>query len=280
VKSPARRAASAALIAFVAVLAIAACQPQKEGAAGSGDATALQTDDEKTLYALGLALARNLEPFNLTEPEVELVKQGIADGALKREPKVKLEEQAQNLQNFAKARQQSAAAEEVKASEAFLAQAAAAAGAEKTASGLIYQELKAGSGESPQPTDTVKVHYHGTLRDGSVFDSSVDRGQPAQFPLNRVIPCWTEGVAKMKPGGEALLTCPASIAYGERGAPPKIKPGAALAFKVTLLEVTKTPEAAALPPGHPPTGAQGDAAAAKPTAKKPETAKAPPAKKD
>jgi FKBP-type peptidyl-prolyl cis-trans isomerase len=257
VKSSARRATVAAAFAVIAALALSACPQKTDTPAGSAPASALETDDQKTLYALGLALARNLEPFNLTEPELDLVKQGLADGALKREPKVKLEEQAQHLQDFAKARQQAVAAEEVKASEQFLAAAGGEPGAEKLPSGLVYRELKPGSGDSPAATDTVKVHYHGTLRDGSVFDSSVDRGQPAQFPLNRVIPCWTEGVQKMKPGGEAMLTCPAAIAYGDRGAPPKIKPGAALSFKVTLLEVVKTPPApaaGALPPGHPPAG--------------------------
>jgi FKBP-type peptidyl-prolyl cis-trans isomerase FkpA/FKBP-type peptidyl-prolyl cis-trans isomerase FklB len=83
----------------------------------------------------------------------------------------------------------------------------------------------------------VKVHYHGTLRDGSVFDSSRERGVPAQFPLDRVIPCWTEGLQRMKVGGRSKLVCPASIAYGDRGAPPRIAPGAALAFEVELLDV-------------------------------------------
>ena len=91
---------------------------------------------------------------------------------------------------------------------------------------------------SPKPTDTVKVHYHGTLIDGTVFDSSVKRGQPAEFPLNGVIKCWTEGVQKMKVGGEATLVCPPAIAYGERGAPGAIPPNATLVFKVELLGVT------------------------------------------
>jgi FKBP-type peptidyl-prolyl cis-trans isomerase len=104
----------------------------------------------------------------------------------------------------------------------------------------------------------VKVHYVGTLRDGTVFDSSRERGTPAQFPLNRVIPCWTEGVQKMKVGGKGRLTCPASIAYGDRGAPPKIKPGAALAFEVELLEILPA-AAGGLPAGHPPTGGSATA---------------------
>ena len=111
-----------------------------------------------------------------------------------------------------------------------------------------------GNGASPKASDTVKVHYHGTLRDGAVFDSSVDRGTPAEFPLGRVIPCWIEGVQKMKVGGKSKLVCPANLAYGDRGAPPKIQPGAALAFDVELLEILP-PQAAQLPPGHPSTAA-------------------------
>ena len=107
-----------------------------------------------------------------------------------------------------------------------------------TASGLVYQSLKDGSGAQPTATDTVKVHYRGTLPDGKEFDSSIKRGQPAEFPLNRVIPCWTEGVQKMKVGGKAKLTCPPAIAYGERGTPGgPIPPNATLHFEVELLDI-------------------------------------------
>ena len=112
------------------------------------------------------------------------------------------------------------------------------AGAKTTESGLVYSEITAGDGASPGATDKVRVHYHGTLRDGSVFDSSVDRGQPAEFPLNRVIKCWTEGVAMMKVGGKSRLICPAAIAYGEQGR-PGIPGGAALTFEVELLEIVQ-----------------------------------------
>ncbi len=140
------------------------------------------------------------------------------------------------------AKSKAAAEEEKEASRAFLAEQAKANGAVQTASGLIYVEMTPGEGASPAATDTVKVHYHGTLRDGTVFDSSVDRGQPATFPLNRVIKCWTEGVQKMKVGGKSKLVCPSTIAYGDRGSPPKIKPGAALVFEVELLEIAAAPE--------------------------------------
>ena len=107
-------------------------------------------------------------------------------------------------------------------------------------SGLIYQSLKEGSGASPSATDVVKVHYRGTFPDsGKEFDSSYKRGEPTEFPLNGVIPCWTEGVQKMKPGGKAKLTCPPSIAYGSRGAGGVIPPNATLNFEVELISVTK-----------------------------------------
>ena len=125
------------------------------------------------------------------------------------------------------------------AQDAAAANAAKEAGAVVTPSGLVYKSLKEGSGASPKATDKVKVHYKGTFPDGKEFDSSYKTGAPAEFPLNGVIKCWTEGVQMMKVGGKARLTCPANVAYGDRGAPPTIKPGATLVFEVDLLEIVK-----------------------------------------
>ena len=108
----------------------------------------------------------------------------------------------------------------------------------KLPSGLVYESLKDGNGASPAATDVVRVHYRGTLADGGAeFDSSYTRGEPAEFPLNRVIPCWTEGLQKMKVGGKAKLTCPPAIAYGSRGAAGVIPPNATLNFEVELLGI-------------------------------------------
>ena|SRR5580704_10576641 len=123
------------------------------------------------------------------------------------------------------------------ASKAYLEKAAAMPGATRTSSGLVYRELTPGTGASPKVTDTVKVHYRGTLVDGTEFDSSYKRNEPAQFPLNRVIPCWTEGVQKMKVGGKSQLVCPSSIAYGDGGSPPVIPGGATLIFEIELLGI-------------------------------------------
>ncbi len=117
------------------------------------------------------------------------------------------------------------------------AKAAKEPGAVVAASGLVYKSIKDGSGASPKATDTVKVHYKGTFPDGREFDSSYKTGQPAEFPLNGVIKCWTEGVQMMKTGGKARLTCPAAIAYGERGAGGVIPPNATLVFEIELLGV-------------------------------------------
>ena len=119
------------------------------------------------------------------------------------------------------------------------AKAAAEPGAVVTPSGLVYRSLKDGSGASPQASDTVRVHYRGTFPDGKEFDSSYSRGKPAEFPLDRVIRCWTEGLQRMAIGGKARLTCPPAIAYGERGAGGSIPPNATLHFEVELLGITK-----------------------------------------
>ncbi|HWI10738.1 MAG TPA: FKBP-type peptidyl-prolyl cis-trans isomerase [Burkholderiaceae bacterium] len=120
------------------------------------------------------------------------------------------------------------------------ATAAAEKGAVVTPSGLVYRSLRDGPGASPLATDTVKVHYRGTFADGSEFDSSYRRNAPAEFPLDGVIKCWTEGVQRMKVGGKAKLTCPAAIAYGERGAGGGlIPPNTALQFEIELLAIAK-----------------------------------------
>ena len=199
----------------------------------------LKTEEEKTFYALGLWVSEKIAPFSLSEKELALVESGMADGVLKHEKKVDLNTYGQKLNELASARMKAGAEANKKAAQPFLDKAAAEKGAKKTASGLVYTELKAGSGDAPTASDTVKVHYTGTLTDGTVFDSSVQRGQPATFPLNRVIKCWTEGLQMMKVGGKAKLVCPSEIAYGDQGQPPKIGPGVPLVFEVELLEIVK-----------------------------------------
>jgi FKBP-type peptidyl-prolyl cis-trans isomerase FkpA len=198
-----------------------------------------KTEDEKTLYALGLALARELQVFSLSPAEAEQVKRGFADALSGKKTVVELDAYGPKIQALAQARRAAAGEKAAAAGKEFLDKAAKEKGAVKTESGLVYLSVKDGSGASPKATDTVKVHYRGTLIDGREFDSSYSRNQPAEFALNAVVKCWTEGVAKMKVGGKARLVCPASIAYGDRGAGGMIPPGATLVFDVELLEIKK-----------------------------------------
>jgi len=198
-----------------------------------------QTDDQKTLYAAGAALAQSVASWNLKPEELAFVLQGLSDAASGKKLAVNLDEQRPKIQAYAQARASAVAVAEKKASEPFLAKAAAEKGAKKTDSGLIISEITAGTGAVPKIEDKVKVHYHGTLIDGTVFDSSVQRGEPVIFPIKGVIPCWTEGLQLMKVGEKAKFVCPENVAYGDRGAPPKIKPGATLVFEVALLDIAK-----------------------------------------
>jgi FKBP-type peptidyl-prolyl cis-trans isomerase FkpA len=140
------------------------------------------------------------------------------------------------IEGLARARAAKLGAEQKAASQAYMAKAAAEPGAIKTPSGLIYRELSPGTGPSPQPTDTVRVNYRGTLINGTEFDSSYARNEPAQFALNGVIPCWTEGLQRMKVGGKSMLVCPSDLAYGDQGR-PGIPGGATLVFEVELLGI-------------------------------------------
>ncbi|NVJ24041.1 FKBP-type peptidyl-prolyl cis-trans isomerase [Myxococcus sp. AM011] len=243
------------------MLSLGACQPQgaKDGSAtttatgAAGNAANPQSEDQKTLYALGLSIGKSISVFDMTPEELEYVKAGLTAQVKGDKPAVELETYGPKLQELARARSTQKAEKEKETSKKFLEDAAKEPGATKTESGLVYKELTPGTGDSPKATDIVKVHYKGTLPNGTEFDSSYKRGEPTQFPLQGVIKCWTEGVQKMKVGGKAKLVCPSDIAYGDRGAPPNIPGGSALVFEVELLEIVKPPEAA--PAGAP--GAPG-----------------------
>lgn len=214
----------AGLVVLFAVPAFAASVPQ--------------TEDQKTLYAIGVVVAKQLDIFNLSPEELKFVVQGINDSAAGKKLVADSDPYQNQINTLAQSRMKVSAEKQKVKAKAFLDNAAKEKGAQKVASGLIYLPIKEGNGAQPKATDKVKVHYTGTLIDGKVFDSSVKRGQPAEFPLNQVIPCWTEGVGMMKAGGKAKLICPSSIAYGDAGRPPQISGGATLVFEVELLEVT------------------------------------------
>lgn len=219
-------------IAVVAALALTLA------AASAFALEAPKTDEEKTLYAIGLIIAKQLRVFNLSPDELERVKQGVTDGATAEKPAVEIAEYNSKVQELAKARIKVQSDKLVAVGKEMQDKAAKEKGAVRTDSGVVFISLKEGSGVSPKATDTVKVHYKGTLHDGKEFDSSYKRNKPAEFKLDGVIKCWTEGVQKMKPGGKATLVCPPATAYGDKGM-GDILPGSTLQFEVELLEVVK-----------------------------------------
>ncbi len=198
-----------------------------------------KSEDQKVFYLLGASLGQNLSIFSPSRAELGFVKQGLDDYIEGKKLKVDPAVYNPKIRALAEKRQASKAAVEKKKGAEYAAAAAKEKGAVKEKSGLVFIPLVEGKGNSPKASDRVKVHYEGTLVDGTVFDSSVKRGTPAEFPLGGVIPCWTEAVQKMKPGGKAKLICPSSIAYGDSGRPPQIPGGATLVFEVQLLEILK-----------------------------------------
>lgn len=195
-----------------------------------------KTDQQKTLYAVGLAVSKSLSVFDLTPAELEIVKLGLNDAVAGKKPEVELNDYNVKIQELARARRKAAGEKQVGAGKDFLEKAAKEKGAVKTESGMVYIPRTEGKGESPKATDIVKVNYRGTLIDGKEFDSSFKRGKPLEFKLDNVIKCWIEGLQKMKPGGTAKLVCPSNLAYGENGAGELILPNATLAFEVELVE--------------------------------------------
>lgn len=195
-------------------------------------------EDRDTFYAFGLQLTNGLAPLHLNNSDLTYVESGLKDAVLGRPLQADPKDFSAQIEEFSKERRLAAAISEKNHAKTYLEKAAEEPGAQTSATGLIFIPIKPGTGASPRATDTVKVHYIGTLTDATEFDSSVRRGQPAEFPLDKVIPCWTEGVQKIRVGGKAKLVCPSSIAYGDQGRPPQIPGGATLIFQVELLDIT------------------------------------------
>jgi FKBP-type peptidyl-prolyl cis-trans isomerase FkpA len=210
------------------------------------------TEEQKTIYAFGASIGKQVgqqtKQIRLTPEEIEIFKNGFSDALSDKKLALDPQQYAEQFKQLVRTRLDATAAEAKKQGEAFQAKAAQEPGAVKTSSGLVFKTLKPGTGAQPKATDTVSVNYEGTLTDGKVFDSSAKTGKPAEFLLSGVIPCWTEGVQRMHVGEKAQLVCPASIAYGDRGAGADIPPGATLKFEVELLDI----KPAAAPPAATP----------------------------
>ncbi|MCI5140156.1 MAG: FKBP-type peptidyl-prolyl cis-trans isomerase [Candidatus Electrothrix sp. ATG1] len=208
--------------------------------------TELKTDEQKRSYALGLDLGSYFKSLE-TNLNLDAIHQGITDSYTDKKALLTPEEATEIQKQFA-IDQQKKKAEKLKAikeanedaAAAFLKKNKKEKGVKVTASGLQYKVIKEGKGEKPASTDTVKVHYKGTLLDGSEFDSSYKRNKPATFRVDQVIPGWTEALQLMNPGSTYSLYLPPELAYGDRGAPPAIEPGSLLIFEVELVEIVKS----------------------------------------
>jgi FKBP-type peptidyl-prolyl cis-trans isomerase FkpA len=225
--------------------------------AGAAKPGASDPQQDKALYALGVLLSRNLETFQLSEAEFNHVKAGIVDGFHKKPEAASADTMLPQIQTLQRTRVVALSQHQKELGQAYLDKAAAAPGATKTASGLLYIAVSPGNGATPARTDRVKVNYEGRLIDGTVFDSSAQHGQAATLQVGSIIPCWTEALQLMKVGGKSHIICPATLAYGDRGAPPKIKPGATLEFDIELvsIEPPAPPAASGGAPGAPAPGA-------------------------
>ena len=226
-----RRKTSLIVLALGLLLSAVGCKSQ------NSENTKIETEEDKTFYAVGAMFGSRLESLNLSDKELAAMEKGLRDSAHGKPPLVDLAQYQRNIQELFKTRMEAASTKVKKDGNDYVEKFVSSEGATKTASGLAYKVLKEGAGETPKATDTVEVHYHGTLTDGTVFDSSVERGKTVSFPLNRVIKGWTEGLQLLKPGGKIKLVIPSDLAYGDHGAPPKIPGGATLVFEVELFSV-------------------------------------------
>ena len=240
---------STLVLAIAAALSIAACKKADEPK--SMKAEELVTDAQKFGYAIGVDLAKSLKTVK-DDVDIKALEAGLdtvfnggesaLDDATREQIKNTVSEKIQKKQ----LEERTAAAGKSKGEgEAFLAENAKKAGVKTTASGLQYEVVTEGKGASPKATDTVTVHYKGTLINGETFDSSIERGQPVSFPLQNVIPGWTEGLQLMKAGSKYKFVIPSALAYGERGAGAKIGPNSTLVFEVELISIGEPKPAAA-----------------------------------
>ena len=197
---------------------------------------------EKIIYTMGVLFGERLKSIQPSEKEIDVLIQGVEDG-LGEKKQIDIKKYSSNFRTLFRERGQKVAKKMEEVGAKYMEKFVAEEGGLKTESGIGYKILKQGTGKNPQSSDRVKVHYHGTLVDGTVFDSSVERKNPLSFPLGGVIKCWKEGMQMIKVGGKIKLVCPSNLAYGIRGAPPKIPGGSTLIFEVELLEIV---------PGQPP----------------------------
>lgn len=211
----------------------------KKSASAKGDAS-LKTDEEKTLYVMGVIMGQKMSSLRLSEAELQIVKAGLTDAVQHRPAKADVETYGPRIEEMVKVRAAAYAADQKKAEQPQIEKLAAAKGAVRSPSGLIYTEIKAGSGAAPKASDKVTVRDTGSLLDGTLIFKGKQPKEARTFLLEQVFPpCWKEALQLMKVGGKARIVCPTDLAFGDRGFAPEVKPGAAVVFDLELLDIVK-----------------------------------------
>lgn len=254
------------LMVFIgtSLLMLGACNKSQNSA------VKLNTDEEKALYSMGIMFGGRLADLKLSDAELDYLVQGIRDSAKGKRPEVDVKQYQTKVRDLFTERLKKNSEINKKEGADYINKFVKEEGAIKTPSGLAYKVITPGTGKNPKPTDIVEVHYKGTLLNGTVFDSSYERNEKVQFPLNRVIRGWTEGLQLIKEGGKIKLAIPSDLAYGDHGAPPKIPGGATLIFEVELFKIMddKKDNAPVLGNSNPTAPTSSAAATTSPAAKK------------
>jgi len=226
------------LLLAILLLTAMSCREQQSF---DGQLPSPKTEEDKIFYTLGLDVGRTFWSYRMSDRELQMFALGVYDVNMHKPVKVDSDVYRDKIYPLGQARAKVAAEEEKARSKEFMEKAAREPGAQQLPSGLIYKELSPGKGESPKPTDIVRVHYRGTIIDGTEFDNSYKRGQPNEFTLLAAMPCWVEAIQKMKPGGKSKIVCPSNLGYGDKGDSAMVVGGATLSFDLELLSFSDKP---------------------------------------
>ncbi len=234
------------LLVFVSLMLVVSCKPRKS--------VDIKSENDKIFYTVGSMFGSRLANLDLTDAELDALYVGLVESSKSKKAAFDTATYQKKVQELFQSRMTKTSEKVKNGGKEYLEKFLKENGVKKTASGLAYKILKEGNGKKPKATDTVEVHYHGTLIDGTVFDSSVDRKKKVSFPLNRVIKGWTEGLQLVAEGGKIRLVIPSELGYGDHGAPPKIPGGATLVFDVEIFSIK---DAVAAPAGLKGAGLKG-----------------------
>lgn len=226
--------------ALLVLMGSAACAQKNDGSANNDGPVTLENEMDSISYIMGASLASNIRQAEIEDVDLDKLMKGVRDG-MESDSALAIDMESGNnyIMAFMRRKQAEKAEAAIAEANAFMEEQEATGDYQKTESGILYQVMEQGDGQKPLETDVVKVHYEGKNTEGEIFDSSYERGQPAEFPANRVIKGWTEMLKMMPVGSTYKVVIPPGLAYGERGSPPKIGPNEPLTFKIELIDIVE-----------------------------------------